>query len=266
MRDTVFSFIGDGVRAAPARGSPRAAGRRPLPQPGELGDHREDEVGERARAASRTSRQPGGVGPDDQPLTHRRAVRPSRWPLGAPARGPGEGLRRTVSIRWTTVTRLATREQGEHDEQDDLGQAEPASSTARPARSRARTATSRSARSAIPTFAVIPSPSARARAYETTLPRTRQARASAAMHACRAPRSRGVVQHQATEDGGVADPVEGGVEERAPGAGPARAMRAMIPSMVSENTNAVITSVPRGTRRAGRRPAPRRRRPACRRG
>ncbi len=46
-----------------------------------------------------------------------------------------------------------------------------------------RTATSRSARSAMPTFAVIPKPSARALAYETTLPRMRQASASAAMYA-----------------------------------------------------------------------------------
>ena len=53
----------------------------------------------------------------------------------------------------------------------------------------------------------------------------------------------GVAEHQPTEDGGVAHPVERGVEVGAPAAGAAD-IRAMMPSTVSEKTKAVMTIVP----------------------
>ena len=52
-----------------------------------------------------------------------------------------------------------------------------------------------------------------------------------------------VVEHQPAEDRGVAEPVQGGVEERAPLRG-GPDIRAIVPSSRSENTNAVITRTP----------------------
>ena len=81
------------------------------------------------------------------------------------------------------------------------------------------------------------------------MPRMRQASARPAMQQVVA--RAGVVEHQAAEDRGVADAVEGRVEVGAPLARRGPTSRAMIPSTLSEKTNAVMTrhadqSWPRG--------------------
>jgi hypothetical protein len=93
----------------------------------------------------------------------------------------------------------------------------------------------------MPTLAVMPSPSARARAYDTTDPRMRQARASAAVRRSSPP----PVNHRTRPPNTAASPTRSNVESRyAPHRLDAPERRAMMPSTVSENTKAVTTIVP----------------------
>ena len=131
--------------------------------------------GGRGRRGARTARRPSapasGARPPSRPAYARpaeapRAVRSSRSrrdrcgarPAGAPRR-----------IRWTTVI-------GRERRRAATGRPPATYGTPRPRETGADQddATSRSVRSAMPTLRVMPSPSARALAYETTAPPTRQ--------------------------------------------------------------------------------------------
>src|SRR5690606_6133729 len=87
----------------------------------------------------------------------------------------------TAETRWMTVHALATASRTRATARITNGRPSPTSSTA------TRMTTSRSARSASPPSAVIPSEAARAFAYGTMLPRTRQLSASAAVTSPAAP-------------------------------------------------------------------------------
>ena len=104
-----------------------------------------------------------------------------------------------------------------------------------------RMMTSRSARSVMPTFAVMPRPSARARAYDTTAPVDRQYRQSATSS-----RSRPSPAYQsAIPPKTAASPTRSRVESsHAPQRLERSVIRAMVPSIRSENTKQVMTMVP----------------------
>src|SRR5699024_8692942 len=143
--------------------------------------------------------------------------------------------RRTTRIRCTTVMRLATARRARTTLRTTSGSPMPTKPVV------TSVATRRSARSAIPTSACIPRPSARARAYETRLPRTRQASASHAMTRSSPPWKNQIARPAKI----AASPIRSRVESRkAPQLLERSCMRAMTPSTVSEKTKAVMTRTP----------------------
>src|SRR5690606_27857727 len=131
-------------------------------QPGDVGDggeHRaQHRLGHLGRMAPRERVQVGDVHDASPP-----AAAAGSWVPCA----DGASCRRTTAIRWSTVTRLASASSVSTTSTTTTGS--PTSTNA----NGTSASTSRSARSAMPTCAVAPTPSARARAYGTTLPSTR---------------------------------------------------------------------------------------------
>ena len=192
------------ARAAPGRSWPRSrAPRRRHGATATSAIRSNSAVGRRARAS-------GARAPS------RRGSRgDSRGPLGERAHTAAQGLAAHVEHPLHHGDQAGEGQQGEHDGEQDLGQRR-----ARPARwPRARRPAGRPARRCR-RWRSCRGPRRAPWRSDTTLPRIRQASARPAMSSW-CPLA-GVVQHQPAEDGGVAHPVEGGVEVGAPAAGAAR--------------------------------------------
>lgn len=149
--------------------------------------------------------------------------------------------RRTVTTRWTSVTRLAGGDDPQRDRQQPLD--------ARHAERVQARETGRDQRDHQPLGALHeavdgdrqPDGLAARLGVRHHLP----ARETEDRHGAQdvvVPVAR-VPEGEAAEDGAVRDPVEGGVQEGSPAAGTAQ-LAAMLPSTRSEKTNRVITTVP----------------------
>src|SRR6185436_10214851 len=119
--------------------------------PGDIGHDVEHLIGEAPRHPADEG-PPAAVADECRTLSEAR----ERDKISQPAHAVSNAWRRTSNIRWPTVIRLATASRASTTASSTSGAPSPTSPVA------SSTVTTRSARSAMPTLAVMPSPSARA--------------------------------------------------------------------------------------------------------